>query len=307
MFTVQILGSSSATPAFARYPSSQVLAYNDRYYLIDCGEGTQMQLQKYKIKISRMDAIFISHLHGDHILGLPGFLSSVSIYERSRPFPLFAPAGMKEIIDLVFKYSDIELRYELQFHALEDYSDGELIFTDGKFQVKSFHLSHRSFCRGFLFEENNKFSKFDFYKAKELGIPGNLFPQLKEGKSVTLPDGSAVDPEQVLISPKPPLSYAYCSDTIFDRGLPDRIRGVNTLYHEATFLDELKIRATQTHHSTAKEAGQIAAMAEAKKLLIGHFSARYGDLDMHLLEARSEFPQTELATEGKTFAIENDA
>lgn len=306
MFKVQILGSSSATPAFSRNPSAQVVTYLDRHYLVDCGEATQMQLQKFRVKFSRLDAVFISHLHGDHILGLPGLLSSVSIYERSRPFPIYAPAGMKEIIDLVFKYSDIDLKYELEFHALEDYNPGEVIYKTDKLQVESIELQHRSFCRGYIFREYDKKPKFDFYKAKSLGIPNNYFKLLKAGNEITLEDGTKVKPEEVLKEAGPALSYSYCSDTQFDESLPERIKNVTTLYHEATFMHELQERAIQTQHSTAKQAGTIARLAEVDKLLIGHFSARYRDLQPLLEEAKSEFPNTELALEGNVFDIRKD-
>lgn len=306
MFTVRILGSSSATPAFSRYTSAQVVNYNDRYYLVDAGEGLQMQLQRYRIKYSRIDAVFISHLHGDHILGVPGLLASLSIFERLAPLPVFAPAGLKEILDIIFKYSDTYLKYDLQFHPLEDYAPGDVIFETDRLTVKTIPLHHRAFCRGFLFQERNKRRKFNFYKAKELGIPKEYFHLLKRENDVTLPDGQEIAADTVLFPREAPLSYAYCSDTCPNEEMMPLIDQASLLYHEATFMDNMKDRAADTHHSTAAEAGRTAAAAHVRKLIIGHFSARYRDLEPLLEEARSEFPNTELALEGRVFDLRKD-
>lgn len=303
MFTVRILGSSSATPAFQRFTSAQVINYNDRYYLIDCGEGTQMQLQKYRIKYSRIDALFISHLHGDHILGVPGLLASLSIFERTNPLPIFAPRGLEEILKIIFHYSDTLLKYELQFHALEDTEPGDIIFETDRLEVSTVPLVHREFCRGFLFQEKPKRRKFNFYKAKELQIPKEYFHLLKQGNDIHLPDGRDIPADEVLFPPEDPLSYAYCSDTRFNEDYINYINNASVLYHESTFLDALQKRAEQTDHSTALEAGRAARLAEVGKLLIGHFSARYKDLNPLLDEARSEFANTDLATEGKLFDL----
>lgn len=306
MFTVRILGTSSATPAFSRFTASQVVNYNDRYYLVDCGEGTQMQLQRYRIKYSRIDAIFISHLHGDHILGAPGLLASLSIFERKGPLPVYAPSGLKEIIEIIFKYSDTYLKYDLQFHALEDFEPGEVIFETERLSVKTIPLLHRDFCRGFLFQEKNKRRKFNFYKAKEMGIPKEYFHLLKQENDITLPDGRVIAADEVLFDRGDPLSYAYCSDTFPNEEMMPHIENVSLLYHESTFLDALKKRAADTHHSTAKDAGIAAARSNAKKLVIGHFSARYRDLEPLLEEARAEFENTELAVEGRLFDLRKD-
>lgn len=306
MFTVQILGNSSATPAFSRFPSSQVVNYNERFYLVDCGEGTQMQLQRYRVKFARIDGIFISHLHGDHILGFPGLAASLSIFERNRPLPVFAPRGLETIYKTIFDLSDTFLKYPLEFHALEDYEPGDTIFETDRMAVKLLPLQHRTFCRGFLFQEVNKRRKFDFYKAKSLGIPKEYFHLVKQENDITLPDGRHIKADEVLFPREEPLSYAYCSDTRYNENLVPYIENVSLLYHESTFLHEKKKRADQTYHSTAKEAGKIAAMAKAKKLVLGHFSARYRDLNPLLEEARSEFPDTELGLEGRTFDLKKD-
>ena len=303
MFRVHILGTSSATPAFHRHPSAQVVDYNDRFYLIDCGEGTQMQLQKYRIKFSRLDAIFISHLHGDHILGIPGLLSTLNIFERKRPLPIYAPSGLREIIDTVFKLSDTFLRYELQFHPLEDIELGEVLFQTDRLQISTLPLNHRTFCRGFLFKEINKKRKFNFFKAKEAEIPNEYFHLIKQETDVTLLDGRKIVADEFLFPPAPTLSYAYCSDTAYNEDLLPYLEGVQVLYHEATFLHELKKRAHETQHSTALEAATIAKKAGVKLLLIGHYSARYKELHPLLAEARSEFENTLLALEGKFYEL----
>ncbi len=306
MFTVRILGSSSATPAFQRFTSSQVVNYNDRYYLIDCGEGTQMQLQKYRIKYSRIDGLFISHLHGDHILGAPGLLASLSIFERKNPLPVYAPKGMKEILELVFLHSDTNLSYEIQFHALEDFEPGSVIFQTDRLEVTTIPLQHHTFCNGFLFNEKNKRRKFNFYKAKELQVPKEYFHLLKQGNDIKLESGKKIKAEDVLFPAEPPLSYAYCSDTRYHEAYLAYFKGVSLLYHESTFLDELSARAESTDHSTAKEAGLAAKRVNASKLIIGHFSARYKDLTPLQEEARTEFPNTELAIEGRIFDLRKD-
>lgn len=306
MFQVRILGNSSATPAFQRHTSAQAINYNDRYYLVDCGEGTQMQLQRYRIKYSRIDAIFISHLHGDHILGLPGLLASLSIFERMTALPVFAPRGMKEIVDLIFSYSDTKLNYDLQFHALEDFEPGAVIYETDRLVVSTIPLHHRAFCRGFLFRERNKRRKFDFYKAKSLEIPKEYFHLLKQENDVTLPDGRKIQAEEVLFPREHPLSYAYCSDTMTNEEMLPHIEHVSLLYHEATFMEKLKDRALATHHSTTKDAARTAQAVQAKKLAIGHFSARYRDLEPLLAEAQEVFQNTELALEGKVFDLRKD-
>jgi ribonuclease Z len=306
MFSVQILGNSSATPAFARFPSSQVVNYNDRYFLVDAGEGVQMQLQRYKIKFSRLDGIFISHLHGDHILGFPGLVASLSIFERPNPLPVFAPRGLRKIMDVVLRESDTYIKYDIEYHDLEDYKPGDVIYQSDRLQVKLLPLEHRTFCRGFLFEEINKRRKFDFYKAKALGIPKEYFHLVKQENDITLPDGTFISCDEVLLPREEVLSYAYCSDTRYAEALIPYLKDVSLLYHEATFLHELKKRAEETYHSTALEAGQIAAQANARKLVLGHFSARYRELGPLLMEARSVFPNAELGLEGKIFDLKRD-
>jgi ribonuclease Z len=302
-FTLQVLGTSSATPAFSRLPSAQVVNYNDRYYLIDCGEGTQMQFLRYGIRYARLDAIFISHLHGDHILGLPGMLASMSILERTEPLPIFAPRALKELLDTTFKLSESYIRYELVFHALEDFEPGQVIFETEKLQVTSIPLDHRTWCRGFLFREVHKRRKFNFHAAKQLEVPRECFHLLKLGNDITLADGREIKAEYVTYPPESPLSYAYCSDTRYNEELVPWIKEVSLLYHEATFTEGFAKRAAETYHSTARQAATVAQMADVRHLLLGHYSARYRDLTPLLDEARAVFPHVDLALEGRFYDL----
>ncbi|RMG60651.1 MAG: ribonuclease Z [Bacteroidetes bacterium] len=303
VFEVTILGTSAAIPTHRRRPSAQVVTINDRHHLVDCGEGTQMQLLRHKVKYARLDAIFISHLHGDHVLGLPGLLNSLSLYERNFPLKLVGPAGLKKLLDFIFEQTHSYLNYELEFVATEDFSPGDVVYETPKYKVILLPLEHRIFCRGFQFLETNKRPKFDFYKAKALEIPNQYFSLLKQGNSITLDTGRVVTPDEVLIPADPPLSFAYCSDTRYSEVLVDYIRDTHLLYHETTFLENLKERAAETHHSTAREAAEIARLAKVHQLVIGHFSARYKDLTPLLDEARAVFPNTHLAREGYVYDL----
>lgn len=264
-----------------------------------------MQLLRYKVRLARLDAIFISHLHGDHILGLPGLLNTLSLYERGHPLKLFAPAELKDVLDTVFSKTFSYLNYQLDFIPTEDFQPGEVIYQGKTFETRLLPLDHRVYCRGFLFSEVNKRPKFNFYKAKSLGIPNNYFSLLKQGNAITLENGNTILPEEVHFDPEPPLSFAYCSDTRYNEDLIDYIRHTRLLYHEATFLHNMKKRAEQTCHSTALEAGQIANQAEVNQLILGHYSARYKDLEPLLKEARSVFPHTSLAREGHVFNVKD--
>ena len=305
MFQVQILGTSAAIPTISRRPSAQVVTYNDRHHLVDCGEGTQMQLLKYRVRIARLDAIFISHLHGDHILGLPGFLNTLSIYERTAPLKLFGPPGLQRILSEIFTQTQSYLNYEVEFVSTQDFEPGEVIYKKGTLEVSLLPLTHRIFCRGFLFKEVNKKQKFDFYKAKSLEIPNVYFSLLKQGNAVTLPDGRTIEPDQVLAPPDQALSYAYCSDTQYEEKLLPYINQANLLYHEATFMHDMLARAKETAHSTAQQAATIAAKAEVRQLILGHYSARYKKLDPLVAEARAVFPASELAEQGKIYHVKD--
>jgi ribonuclease Z len=301
-FEVTILGSSSATPVYNRNPTAQLLNCNEKFYLIDCGEGTQQQLMKFGIKASKIDHVFISHLHGDHYFGLIGLLSSMHLNGRIKPIKIFAPAPLKEILELQFKHSDTVLRYPIEYtNTLADAP--HLIFDNADLQVETFVLNHRIPCTGFRFSEKKRLRKLVVERLEEDGVPLEYYPLLKRGVDLDLPDGRVIYNADYTTDSSVPKSYGYCSDTLADGTYLDRIRGCTVLYHEATFLHELLSRADQTHHTTALQAAQVALDTGAEKLLIGHFSSRYKSLQPLLEEAASVFPNTELALEGVTYMI----
>ncbi|HTK19429.1 MAG TPA: ribonuclease Z [Mucilaginibacter sp.] len=302
-FEVTILGSSSATPIYNRNPSAQVLNINERLYLIDCGEGTQQQMLRFDVKASRIDHIFISHLHGDHYLGLVGLLSSMHLNGRSKTLKLFGPPELKEIIDLQLKYSDTTLQYPIDFIATHT-DKPEVILDTTDITVETIPLNHRIATTGFLFKQKKRLKKIIKEKIIELNIPVNQFSEIKKGADYVAPDGTVYKNWEITNNPKEPKSYAYCSDTIYDESYFEQISNVDLLYHEATFLNTMLERAQSTFHTTALQAGEVALKIGAKRLLIGHFSARYKTLTELLDEATSVFPETELAVEGKTFVIE---
>jgi len=303
-FEVTILGSSSATPIYNRNPSAQVLNINDRLYLVDCGEGTQQQMLRFDIKASRIDHIFISHLHGDHYLGLVGLLSSMHLNGRVKALKLFGPAELKEIIDLQLKYSDTTLQYPIDFIATRT-DKPEVILDTTDITVESIPLDHRIPTTGFLFKQKKRLKKIIKEKIVELNIPIDQFSAIKKGADYISADGIVYKNWEITNNPKEPKSYAYCSDTIYNESYFAQISNVDLLYHEATFLNSMLDRAQSTFHTTALQAGEIALKTGAKKLLIGHFSARYKTLIELLDEAVSVFPETEVAVEGKTFVIES--
>jgi ribonuclease Z len=298
-----ILGSSSATPIYDRFPSAQHLNMLDRHILIDCGEGCQMQMRRYKLKKTRLHYIFISHVHADHILGLPGLLFSLNLQNRTEPLHLFAPASLFEIIDLFLHHSGTALRYELIRHITQDQYK-ELLFEDSLIKVSSFPLYHRVPTTGFLFEENDSLKKLNVDACKRHHIPFTFYNDIKKGKDFISPDSKIIIAnEQLTFSHLQPIKYAYCSDTRFDERVIKEVEGVDVLYHESTFLHDKIARAAETMHSTAQEAGIVAREANVKKLLIGHFSSRYDDLSVLLKEAKIQFSNTELAVEGRRFEI----
>jgi ribonuclease Z len=301
-FEVTILGSSSATPIFNRNPSAQALNINERLYLIDCGEGTQQQMLRFDVKASRIDHIFISHLHGDHYLGLVGLISSMHLNGRVKTLKLFGPPELKEIIDLQLKYSDTTLQYPIDFivtHA----DKAEVILDNPDITVETIPLDHRIACTGFLFREKRRLRKLIKEKIEGLNIPVEYYSLIKKGADYVSPDGKLYKNADITIDPEEPKTYAYCSDTLYNEMYFEQISNSDLLYHESTFLNNMLERAQTTYHTTALQAGQVALKTHAKKLLIGHFSARYKTLNELLDEAKSVFEATELAIEGKTFLV----
>ncbi len=301
-FEVTILGSASATPVYNRNPTAQLLNCNEHHYLIDCGEGTQQQLIKYGFKASKIDYIFISHLHGDHFFGLVGLLSSLHLNGRNKPLHLFAPAALKEIIDLQFLHSDTHLRYPINFHSINP-AKSEVILKNNDVVVETIILNHRIPCTGFKFTEKKRLRKLVVEKLEEDEIPVAYYPMLKRGVDFELPDGRKINYLDYTVDSAQPKVYCYCSDTMYDERYFPQIKDADTLYHEATFLHDMLERAIETHHTTAQQAAEIATKVNAKKLLIGHFSSRYKTLESLLEEAKNGFNDTQLAIEGKTFEI----
>lgn len=301
-FSIKILGSNSATPAYDRHHTSQYLNIQKHYFLIDCGEGTQMQLQRYKCRVLKVNHIFISHLHGDHYLGLMGLLFTMHLLKRSSDLHLYGPRGLDEIISLQLKYSDSVLNYNLIFHELNP-NVPDLIFEDKILEIHSFPLNHRIPCTGFLFREKPKPVRINKEVLPE-DLPLQQIARLKKGLDVEDEDGKLLfKNEELTLPPRKSRSYAYCSDTKYDESIIPIIKHVDLLYHEATFLKEKAIWADKTYHSTTQQAGEIAKAAKVEKLIIGHYSARYKDLKPFLEETKQYFKNTVLAIEGDQIEV----
>ena len=301
-FELTILGSNGAISAYNRHPSSQILNYNGNLFLIDCGEGTQFQMNKYGIKRGRLDNIFISHLHGDHYFGLVGLLTTFNLNWREHPLHIYGPEGLEEIINVHFKHSQTQLKFNIHFHVVTTVEQ-QLIYDDGVLTVETIILKHRLPTTGFLFREKNNLRKIIPQKISEYSIPYEKIKSIKHGDDFTTSNGSVVANKELTEAPPRPRSYAYCSDTAYIESLKEQISGVDLLYHEATFMHEHAQRAEETMHSTSKQAAAVAQKAKAGKLLVGHFSARYENLEILLNESREIFPETFLAEEGKVFSI----
>lgn len=301
-FELLILGSSAATPTSTRNPTSQLLNIAERFFLIDCGEGTQMQLRKYKARFSSINHIFISHLHGDHFLGLPGFLASLHLLGRQKELTVYGPKELEEIIEVIHKHSETQLNYQLNFVHTNS-KQKQLIFEDEKVEVYSIPLKHRIATTGFLFKEKPFPRNIDKFKLEKHNVSFAEIHKLKKGLDATDNNGNIIKNEQLTVPGPDTRSYAFCSDTKFFEELASQIKDVDLLYHESTFLDEKKDRAAQTFHSTAAQAATLAKLANAKKLLIGHFSARYDNLNLFLEEASPIFSNTHLAKEGTVFVL----
>ncbi|WP_437921002.1 ribonuclease Z [Sphingobacterium sp. LRF_L2] len=301
-FEVLILGNSSATPMYGRHPTSQVLNFNEQLFLIDCGEGTQMQLFRYGVRSNRINHIFISHLHGDHYLGLVGLISSQHLMGRQADLHLYGPAPLKDILEIQFKHSDTQLRFEIIFHSTND-QRAEIILDSPTLKVTSFPLRHRIACTGFRFDEGKRSATLKADEVERLGIPTPYLKLLKKGVDYVAADGTVYYAKDLTFPAPKSRSYAYCSDTIYSSDYFESIKEVDLLYHEATFLHDMVDRAKETFHTTSFEAAEVANAVSVKKLLLGHYSARYKDLQPLLVESRSVFANTELSEEGKWFEV----
>lgn len=301
-FEVTILGNTSSIPVHGRNHTAQVVRFGQECLLLDCGEGTQIQMRRYRVKPSKIFHIFISHLHGDHYLGLMGLLSSYNLSKRTKPITIFGPKGLDDIITTQFRWSNIRLTYPLSF--IETASDGlNLLLDHPRFTVHSFPLTHRLPTTGFLIQEKEELRNLNKEKLQEKKIPLAAIQSLRIGKDFIDEVGNSYLVEDYTIPLLPLRSYAFCSDTCFEPKLTNYISNPTLLYHESTFMEVDAARAEVTFHSTAKQAAQMATLLNAKSLLLGHFSSRYVVLEEMLVEAKTVFPQSELSEEGKTYAI----
>ena len=297
-----ILGAGSASPVLGRYPSSQLLTYENEQYLIDCGEGTQFRLLEQKFRPSKLKGIFISHLHGDHFFGLIGLLSSLNLGGRTDELFLFGPQGLDEILTIQFKHAQTPLRFPVHFTATDTERHYQL-FENQYLTVHTIPLSHRIPCAGYLFREKRQKRKLIKEKLTE-DIPFEYLRLLKNGEDVQDESGKLLFSfEEFTLPAALPRSYAYCSDTRYDECIIDYVKGVDLLYHEATFQEDLAHQAAERFHATARQAAIIAQKAQVEKLLIGHFSSRYKTDEGFLSDAQSVFLNTDIAEEGKTFNI----
>lgn len=300
--TLHILGTNSALPMKYRNPSAHLLTACERSFLIDCGEGTQMQLQKFDLKSSKIEKIFISHLHGDHYFGLIGLISSFHLYRRKSPLQIYAPPLLKEIIELQLNASHTKLLFDLVFIEIQNNFAG-IIFEDNQFLIKTFPLKHRIQTQAFLFIQKQGLRKLKPEFVEIHNILHHQFNSIKNGDDFIDSQGNVFKNEEITVDPNPPKSYAYCSDTIYDESIIEYVQNVDVIYHEATFAEDNALFASEKFHSTAKQAAKIATLADAKKLVIGHFSTRYSNVEILLNEAKEIFPNTVLAKEGLKIEI----
>lgn len=300
-FKVNILGCGSATPSLRHLPSCQVVDHRDKLMMVDCGEGAQLAMRRMRLKYSRLNNIFISHLHGDHCLGLPGLLSTMALHDIEGSVTIHTFEEGAELFLRIMNFFCRERTYELKFNIIRP--ENAIIYEDKSLTVETFPLYHRVPCVGYIFREKPKLRHInremvDFYR-----VPVSMLHSIKEGADYELPDGTTIANERLTTPAEPSRSYAYCSDTIYSPRVAEAVKGVDIIYHEATYADAQADKARQRGHSTAGEAAKIALEAGAKKLIIGHYSKSYNDETQHLADARSIFPETIAANEGLTVDI----
>ena len=300
-FNITILGSGSALPTLHKNPTSQFINVQERFLLIDCGEGTQLQLRKHKLKFQKIDHIFISHLHGDHYLGLIGLLSSFHLLGRKKTINIYAPKGLEQILNTHFKVSHSKPSFNINFIATK--MDGlNLLHEDKIMNIYSFPLNHRIDCNGFLIKEKLRPRSINKKAIKDYNISIKDIAAIKNGDDFKF-NGETIPNSKITTDPPTPRSYAFCSDTKYDESIIEFIKGVDLLYHEATFLENMKERAKETYHSTATDAATIAFKADVKKLLLGHYSARYKDVAVFEIEAKKVFKNVIAVNDGDSFEI----
>jgi len=298
---VTILGNNSALPAFGRHPTAQAVTVYGEVLLIDCGEGTQSQMQRYGIRWRNVHHIFISHLHGDHYFGLPGLINSMSLLGRTAPLHLYAPPELEPIIQSILDVSETILSYQLYFHPLP--AEGGLIADDPSFSVVCFPVEHRIRCHGFLVERKTRGRKLLPLRCADYGIPSEYYETLKQGADYVREDGSIVKNEWVTENGPEVKKYAYCADTLFTQSFLHFIKGADTIYHECTYLEADREKAMARHHSTAAQAAEMARLVGARQLLLGHFSSKYKELEPFREEAAAIFPNVFVSIEGTAYEI----
>lgn len=295
-----ILGCYSATPRVSTHTTSQVLEINNHMFLIDCGEGTQVELRRHKIKFNRIKHIFISHLHGDHFFGLVGLISTFRLLTRETDLHIYGPKGIKEVITLQMKLADSWTNFNLIFHELSS-NTSELVFEDELVEVHTIPLEHRVYTNGYLFKEKEGERKLNIGAAIDANIDKAYYNKLKQGFDVVNEAGKTIKNALVTTEADASKSYAFCSDTVYKEAIVPIIKNIDVLYHESTFLDKHAHLAPKTKHSTAKQAATIAKLAHVKTLILGHYSSRYDNLEDFRTEAKTVFKTVKLAKDGKTF------
>lgn len=295
-----ILGCYAATPRTITNPTAQVLEIKNRLFLIDCGEGTQVQLRKNKIRFSKINHVFISHLHGDHVYGLIGLISTFSLLNRQTDLHVHGPKGIKEMILLQLKLSASWTSYNLYFHELES-KEPQVVFEDDKVRVTTIPLKHRVYTNGYFFEEKVGDRKLNLDAVKQHNIDTCYYHKIKSGYDMEMEDGSTIANEELTFDPIPAKSYAFCSDTLYNEDILPIIKDVDVLYHESTFLESEERYCETTMHCTAKQAATIAKKANAKHLILGHFSTRYDSIERFKDEAKTVFESVDVADDGKVF------
>lgn len=299
-FRINILGCGSATPSARHNPSCQVVDFRDRLMMIDCGEGAQVQMRRMKLKFQRLSDIFISHLHGDHCFGLPGLLSTLALHEKGGRVTVHMPQQGMEMFRSFVNYFCRDTPYDIEFRAVPE---RDIVYEDHALIVETFPLYHRIPCVGYIFREKPKQRHLRGDMVKFFDIPVSQLAGIKAGNDFITPSGDIIANSRLTLPADPAVSYAYCSDTVFDERVAEAVRGVDVLYHEATYGDENEHNAAERGHSTARQAARIARMAGVGKLIIGHYSKRYTDVEVLLREARQEFDAVVAADEGLTIDL----
>jgi len=298
---VTILGNNSALPAFGRHPTSQIVSISGGLIMLDCGEGAQIQMQRYGFRWRKLENIFISHLHGDHYFGLPGLVNSMSLLGRTAPLHVFGPAGLESIMQQIFDVAETVLSFPYHFHALPE---GAALLTENEFfKVSCFPVEHRIPCHGFLIERKTRGRKIDPERCREYEIPAYFYDRLKAGEDYTQKDGTIVKNEWVTADGPSPRKYAFCADTRYSESYLPYIMNADTIYHECTYVHAEIEKAHSRYHSTSVEAAEIALKANAKQLLLGHFSSKYKELDQFREEAAAIFPNVLVTQEGVAYEI----